>query len=715
MAEMAPHSWNFFRAGDFAQVQLDTLDDLKALRSLDQKLWASLACPVVGLSLEPRLLAYIDSDGDGRIRVPELLAAVDWSLARLSRPETLFERAPLNLSDLSDDSNGLQLRQAAQHLCTLLGKEAGQGLSSADTADKALLFPPNQANGDGLIPKALCSDEALAQAIDDIVQVQGAQQDRSGEPAVGGASFEAFFDALKAFALWQAQRPQLDLQGDVQALQNAQGLREKIDDFFNRVALAEFEPRAASLLNASEEYLQGLAERSLANTQELASLPLAQVSAGAALPLQQGINPAWRAALAELNERLITPLLGPQQRLSAEQWQEVLAKVNDYLLWQAQRPDLGGLAALGDERLKALADPKIEAGLRDLIAADLAVQEAADGLVELDKLLLLREGLVELLRNFVSLQNFYGRREKAIFQAGTLYIDGKSCDLVLRVEDIDSHASVAAASGCYLLYLQCQRRGVASSEQVKLVAAVTAGSAGDLQVGRHGVFYDRQGQDWDAQVVKLVTNAISLREAFWSPYQKIAKLVGDQLHRLAAGRDAAVLKQATSKIEASATSAPAAAPAAPASFDIARFAGIFAALGLALGALGTALAALMTGLLSLAWWQAPLLVGGIVLLISGPAMLVAWFKLRKRSLGPILDGNGWAINARLRISIPFGTALTQLASLPAGSRQTARDPYAEPARRWPWVVLLLALLGLAGYLGVSGMSAGGLAELFMRR
>ncbi len=93
-----------------------------------------------------------------------------------------------------------------------------------------------------------------------------------------------------------------------------------------------------------------------------------------------------------------------------------------------------------------------------------------------------------------------------------------------------------------------------------------------------------------------------------------------------------------------------------------------------------------------------------MLLISGPAVLLAWFKLRSRNLGPLLDANGWAINARARINIPFGTSLTQLATLPQGAQRSLTDPYAEKQSSWGWVVGLGVVLGLlaawrAGLLG----------------
>jgi hypothetical protein len=64
-------------------------------------------------------------------------------------------------------------------------------------------------------------------------------------------------------------------------------------------------------------------------------------------------------------------------------------------------------------------------------------------------------------------------------------------------------------------------------------------------------------------------------------------------------------------------------------------------------------------------------------MISLPSMVIAWLKLRQRNLGPILDANGWAVNAKAKINIPFGKSLTGLAALPPGSKRDLRDPYAE--------------------------------------
>src|SRR5690606_16672437 len=203
-------------------------------------------------------------------------------------------------------------------------------------------------------------------------------------------------------------------------------------------------------------------------------------------------------------------------------------------------------------------------------------------------------------------------------------------------------------------------------------------------------------KDWDATITKIVDHPISIRQAFWAPYRKATRLISEQMEKFAATRAKGVddmtsrlVTDAGSKVESGARPGP-----APTPFDAARFAGIFAALGLAVGAIGTALASVVTGFLGLAAWQMPLAVVGLMLFISGPSMAMAFFKLRNRNLGPILDANGWAVNARARINIPFGTALTRMARSPEGAERNLRDPYAEKSSPWALYFLLGILVAV---------------------
>jgi len=75
-------------------------------------------------------------------------------------------------------------------------------------------------------------------------------------------------------------------------------------------------------------------------------------------------------------------------------------------------------------------------------------------------------------------------------------------------------------------------------------------------------------------------------------------------------------------------------------------------------------------------------------------MILAYIKLRKRNLGPILDANGWAVNARAKINVPFGTSLTGIAKLPPGAQRDLVDPFAEKKNPWPKLIVLALVLYL---------------------
>lgn len=172
------HTWRFFRSSGFDQVVIDSVEDLQGLASLDKKLWTALACPTKGLELDPRMLSYIDADNDGRIRVPELLAAVEWTLARLATPEVLLSGNSLVLAAInSEDAEGAKILAAGKQLLARLTKQDADFVSVKDTQDLSKMFPASQPNGDGLIPAALAVDPDVAQAINDIIATLGSEVD----------------------------------------------------------------------------------------------------------------------------------------------------------------------------------------------------------------------------------------------------------------------------------------------------------------------------------------------------------------------------------------------------------------------------------------------------------------------------------------------------------------------------------------------------------
>ena len=349
-----------------------------------------------------------------------------------------------------------------------------------------------------------------------------------------------------------------------------------------------------------------------------------------------------------------------------------------------------------------------EAGKAAADSANAAALAAAKAQYKpLEKLLLLCRDFVTLLHNFVSFQDFYAKRAEAllgrgandespwaIFQAGTLVIDQRACNLCLKVSDMAKHNTQAPDSGMFLIYCNCKHH--ASGQTMQIVAAMTVGDIHNLKVGKNALFYDRQGRDWEAEVVKIIDNPISIGQAFWSPYRKLGEWVSGLITKSAAEKEKKSFADLTAKLQ----TPPAAGQAAqPAPFDIAKFAGIFAAIGMAVGAIGTFLTSLLNEVGEFAkngWWAIPTLIICILLAISGPSMVLAWMKLRKRNLAPLLNANGWAINADAIVNVLFGNTLTEQAQYPIVK---LKDPHAKTqklTKGGQWAIAIAAIiLGIA--------------------
>ena len=708
------HSWKFRRDGGVDQVILKTGEDIARLSELDKKLWVALACPVKGTEIDEETLALVDTDKDGRIRPPEVLGAIDWSKKVFKTLDVLTEKGEgVSISAFADTAEGKAVRASALRILADRGKADAKEIKLEDATGMEAVFAQTRLNGDGVVPPESADDEVTKKAIVDIMSTHGSVVDRSGKLGIDKARADAFFGEIDAYVAWYASGDDEALRpiGDATAgaASAIADVESKVNDYFTRCRLAAFDARGAASLSAGETELTSLATRELSTTDDaVAKLPIARIEGGRALPFDAGVNPAWSDRIARLAKTGIAALLGGSRTsLTEADWTAALAKVAPYRAWLAKKPP-SAVDKLGVPRAKELAAPEVRKGVQDLIFADAALEAEYQSIASVEKAIRFRRELARFLRNFVSFADFYGGRG-ASFQAGTLFLDARSCDLVINVENAAKHVTLAALSGAYLVYCDCTR---SSGEKRTIVAAFTDGDVDDLIVGRNGVFYDRKGNDWDATISSIVANPISIRQGFWSPYKRLVRMVEEQIAKRAAAKEqesvelidkTAVETTHADELAAKEAALPVAAPAAAASVPRASTAqaktsfdvGTIAALGVGIGAIGTVLGGAASHFFGMGVWMP---VGLVVLVcgISGPSMLIAWLKLRRRNLGPVLDANGWAINNRAKINVPFGRSLTHLASLPPGASRTLDDPFAEKPPVWRRYVALAMVVLFGG-------------------
>ena len=674
MESTKKHEWTYCSVGGVVRVSINSGEDIAHLGELDQKLWTVLSCPVEGLEFDAETLRLIDTDGDGKIRVPEVVAAAEWLTSVVKDKDLILKGSSSIALDQIDTASpdGAKLYDSARRILSNLGLEKDE-ISVADTSDSVAIFANTRFNGDGIITPASTDDEELKATIAAISSSVGSAMDRSGEAGVDAGGIEAFYAALAGYSAWKSAGEAAEVlpygADTPAALAACDAIKDKIADYFMRCKLIGFDADAAAAVDVPVDKISAISGDNLATRSEhIAGYPLARPSKLAKIPFD-AVNPAWSEAFASVKSLVLDKDFPGADSLDEAQWESVLAKLGPYRAWIASKAG-DAVEPLGLEAVAAFLKADRKAELLALVDQDNAVAAEASGIDEVCKLTRLYRDFARLLNNYVIFSDFYNRSsaDRAIFECGELFIDQRCCHLCVRVKDMGKHADMAALSGMFLIYCTCSSK--TKGETMDIVAVMTSGSIWNLRPGLNGVFYDLDGGDWDAVVTKVVENPISVRAAFWSPYRKLARFVSDKIDKAASDKDSAATAMLQTKAEGG---------AAKPAFDIGKFAGITAIATIAVAAITGAVAAIGAFLASLKWWQIIVLIAAIMLIISGPACFIAWRKLRKRNLGPVLNANGWAINSNVLVNILFGSALTTTAKYP---RLNLQDPYAPKTPVW---------------------------------
>lgn len=691
------YDWKFSTVGGVTRVNIESGQDILHLDELDRKLWTALSCPLKGMEIDEKTMTMLDTNCDGKIHIEEIVAASKWLTKVINDPELLLKREafiPFTAFNTANEE-GLHLLETSKQILENLGVEK-DSISIADVSDSIAIFAKTRFNGDGIITENSADDEAMKALIKNVIDSMGSVTDRSGDPGIDTDKIEAFYTALADYTAWKdagdADKANIFPYGDdtANALAACMAVKDKIDDFFMRCKLASFNTDSASVLDVSSAKIGEISGNNLAaSTSEIATYPLARVNAEHKLPLGKEVNPAWAGAIAALKASVIDKEFKNAEYLTEEQWVSILAKFNAYNAWMGAKKG-AEVEGLGYDTAKNILAENKKDALLELVAQDKALESKSNAIDQVDKLLHLYRDFYTLLTNFVTFSDFYNPEKKAIFQAGTLYIDERACDLCIKVSDMGAQGTMAPLSNMYILYCDCTCKSKPGT--MTIAAVMTDGEAGAIMVGKNAVFYDRDGLGWNAVVTKIIENPISIRQAFWSPYRKMAKSVEDMINKRAAEKDAKVMADANAKIETAKVPTDGSKPAEiKPPFDIAKFAGIFAAIGLALGLVASAVGGLFAWL-GLHWYHWVILFAAIIAIISGPSMVMAWLKLRKRNLSPVLNANGWALNAKVLVNVKFGATLTSIAKYPIVK---TKDPFTTKAPLWRrilnWFILVVCL------------------------
>jgi len=710
-------SMRFSNFGGIHQFVVSSAADLEQIDSLDPARWAATSAPLDDLHCDEGFLKYVDTETTGRIRVAQIIKARDWLFERLADREVVKGRnESIKLDAIKDE----KVRAAAVRVNREQKAEDAARVSLADVRAFKGGYSKFLANGDGVLPADVVPEAEVASFIKDIMAVVGSAKDRGGADGVDGDHLEKFKTQGRAYLDWNSKAKAAAVWGDDTAAASAlcAKLDAKIEEYFLHCDLLRQETPAEATLKLKEDEVRALrAKDGGAIKTYLEASPLAPPNAKGTLDLTGAINPLFQADVADLRAKVLTRAVSNDVReLTRDSWRKAKATFDGWRAYEGSKPT-EPFDPIAD-KLAGYLDGPLPGRVTHYIDLDKAAAPELGEVDNLEKLLLFVRWLVELVNNFVNFSAIYRPTETALVEMGSLVIDARRLDFCVMVHDRAAHKAIATESLVFLVYAKITEKH-GGGETFEVVAPVTGGEKGRLCVGKRGIFYNREGKEFDSEIVEIVENPISVREAMYAPFRRAAKFIGDKFESMvnsateaqqaalsAKTEEAAATAQQTAESAATAarTAAPAAAaPAAPAAAAAEREGlnvnSLVIGGGMALAGLGAVLAVIVNMLTSLSGWIAILGVIGAVLALSA---FTAWLKLRRRNVSVLLEANGWAVNVHTNVTARIAKVFAYTPDLPKGATMDVTDalPEADDEGGSGGTIFLLLLLvgaGVAAY------------------
>ncbi len=687
----APMRFQHF--GKSLHLRIERAEHLRHVLQLDESHWVATGADIRTINTDRVFLDLLDTDDNGRVMCYEIMEGIRWLFAVLSDTRAIDRRSTtLELDTINaGHDDGRAIRTAARKMLNRLGRSDSGSITLEQVRSiKAQVEAQSVSELGVALPEAPERDDVKQFMLDAITSVGGTPHP-SGKPGLGQDKLDEFLSALKAYRDWylQGQLPEDGSPTDIMPLGTdtpvayaaMQSVRQKLDQYFAQCEAAALDERFTARMGWTDAELANLDFDDPAVIAEvLEKAPLAPPRADRTLALDEPVNPAWVEPLKLFRESVVNRLHEPAPaQLSAKQWLDIKACFAAHEAWLAARPD-ARVEPLGVDTWTTYLQGDYRGAVERLIAESAKTAFDLGNIRLTEQLILYQARMIDLVNNFVSFPHLYSKSSRAMFEMGTLIMDGRHFSLAVRVDDRKEHMSVAKTSYIYVLYVTITPRD-RNEKPYEVAVPVTSGGRGNLCVGKRGIFKDIAGNECDARVVQILENPIGVREAFAAPFKRIGTLMWKKIESLTAQAEKELDATTTQTFDATAGGQPQAAKQQQSNTGSLLLGG-----GMAVAGLGASFAYITKTLSGLAWWKILLGLGGAVMAVIIPTCIIAFLKLKRRDLSSIIEGSGWAVNARMRLSFRLGRFFTRHMPYPKGSRGTWRIP-------WGWIIFLVLLAG----------------------
>lgn len=635
---------SFKKLGDSYHFRIENHHDLKDILELDEALWIATTAPSSTLKTDKIFLELLDSDRDGRIRAEEIKDGIRYLLENLTVPGAIQENnTSLPLNTVSEVSNvGRRIRSSAEKILKRLNAASATITLTQVRAIKEEVLQGGLDQAGVVLPEA-ADDDRIGSLIVDIVSTVGGVNHRGGRVGVDKDSLDTFLDHCKSYLKWRREAGEIGVDEATEILvlgpdtkngyETFHKLRNKLYQFFLLCDIKRLNPELLERAMNNPEVNAAYNLINIENAESyLATAPLSLLSDDSSLDLRGKINPYFAKDLQLFVRRIVKPLLGETvTKLDKESFATLQQFFEPYENWAKRKPDVS-VETLGDESIQDyIADPSFKAGLVELIDKSHRTAIILENLYEVERLILFQAYMLPLVNSFVSFPHLYDPAKRALFEEGTLVMDGRHFTMAVKVADRQHHIDTCKNSNIFVLY--CQLFGSDGSEMHEIAVPVTAGNRGTLHLNKWGIFNDLDGNELHAKVVDIVENPISVSEAVADPFIRIKKTFFSRLEEFSSTAEEQLFKQ-KDKDKKKETSTGA----------------LFGVGGVALAALGSSIAFITQTVSAMSPKTILFALLVIAALIVLPTAISAYARLSRRDLSTILEGAGWGLNSRMKLT-----------------------------------------------------------------
>lgn len=693
----------FKNISQIAQKEIKTIKGIKAVLVLDEALWSATGASIDNINCDTLFIQYMDIDHNSRIMCFEVKEAINWTLKNLTSTGHLLEASDiLSLDDINTDhQEGRDIIASASQILERLNNSRERKISLAQIRsikEKLLENPVSEA---GVVLPEAATDTHKRRYLSDIVATVGGIPHPSGKSGVNSEKLNEFIESGTQYLSWfkKGMIPENEQTTPIMPLgMNTHGayrsyaaVREKIDQYFHLCALISFSRQMGIIdPSLSREAEDTLIKQKLPDFRDpqkvdefLEHSPIAMPSEDCQFCFDSCINLFFKKAIRDFKSNVFIPIIGDTaKKLTEDAWNTIKQTFIEYEAWQKEKAG-EIVASIEADVLETYLEPGLITSIKNLIAESNETALVLDEIRHVEKLVLYQRWLLTFLNNFVYFPYLYDPEKRAMFEMGTLIIDGRRFNLSVRVDNHEKHRETSGHSNMYVLYV-----AVRSAKEIKYEVAVpvTSGGKGNLYIGKRGIFQDIHGQDWDAEITDIVENPISLYEALIRPFKNFAKLINSKIEEIksvAESKLGSVVKE--NKVDTG-TQPPLSAPPREKIPDgkSPGLGNFFMGGSIAIAALGSGFAFITKTLSEVQWYTIVFTLLGGLLAVLIPTFISAFIKLKKRDMTTILEASGWAINVRMNLTFQLGKFFTSRPKPPL------------KVRRYKLILFVIIIVILAG-------------------